>query len=80
VEEYLTEDEEAWLAQFAKVVYKGYACGHPGQPQVQIRSAVFRGALSVLQPLMGKYERDRNHELFQLGEAIMLESLPNVVR
>ena len=65
-EEQLTLQEQAWINKLAKVMSSGYGADRGSKP-TQVRSGVFRGALSVLLPLVDKYYEEEPDDLYLLG-------------
>ena len=44
----LTEPEQEWIADLAKLIALGYGVGRPGRPTVHIRSGVYAGVMAAL--------------------------------
>ncbi len=64
----LTEPEQEWIEQLAKLIALGYGVGRPGKKTVHIRSGVYAGVMAALFATIHRMtEADGDIQMFSTG-------------
>lgn len=64
----LTEPEQEWVSDLAKLIAIGYGSGRPGKPSVHIRAGIYAGVMAALFATIHRMaEKDGDGQMFSTG-------------